>query len=95
MSFKKEDLMLVVKTSEKWFYADKGEKKGWVPHNYVSILEDIKSEKKAKKDYDADENNSLSFSKGDQIKIFKEKMGWGIGRVNEKYGYFPLKYVCD
>ena len=50
-------------------------KKGWVPHNYVSILEDIKSEKKAKKDYDADENNSLSFSKGDQIKIFKEKMG--------------------
>ena len=51
--------------------------------------------KKAKKDYDADENSSLSFSKGDQIKIFKEKMGWGIGRVNEKYGYFPLKYVCD
>ena len=37
--------MLVVKTFEKWFYADKGEKKGWVPHNYVSILEDIKSEK--------------------------------------------------
>ena len=95
MSFKKEDLMLLVKTSEKWLYAEKGGERGWVPHNYVCILDDIKGEKQAKKDYHWDENNSLSFSKGDQIKIFKEKMGWGIGKVNDKYGYFPLKYVCD
>ena len=77
MSFTKEDLILVVKTSEKWFYAEKGEKRGWVPHNYVSILDDIKGKKIAKKDYHVDDNNSLSFSKGEQIKIFKEKMGRG------------------
>ena len=64
-------------------------------NNYICISDDIKSKKQERKDYHVDENNSLSFSKGDQIKIFKEKMGWGIGRVNEKYGYFPLKYVCD
>ena len=51
--------MLLVKTSEKWLYAEKGGERGWVPHNYVCILDDIKGEKQAKKDYHGDENNSL------------------------------------
>ena len=85
--------MLVKQTSEKWLYAEKGEESGWVPQNHVCILTDIISEKEAKKDYHVDEINSLSFSKGEKVKIFKEKLGWGIGESGGKYGFFPLKYV--
>ena len=73
MSFKKEDLMLVVETSEQWFYADKGEKKGWVPHNYVSILEDIKSEKKQRKIMMQMKIILYHFQKGTKSKFSKKK----------------------
>ena len=47
-----------------------------------------------KKNYHSEENNSLSFSKGNLIHIYKESLGWGIGRAGDKIGYFPLKYVA-
>ena len=81
--------MLVKQTSEKWLYAEKGEESGWVPQNHVCILTDIISEKKTKKDYHVDEINSLSFSRGDKVKIFKEKLGWGIGSQGESMVSFP------
>ena len=81
--------MLVKQTSEKWLYAEKGEESGWVPQNHVCILTDIISEKEAKKDYHVDEINSLSFSRGDKVKIFKEKLGWGIGSQGESMVSFP------
>ena len=93
ISLKKEDLLMVVPSSKKWLYAEKDDKMGFVPFNYVSIFEDVLCEKIATKDYNVEEENSLSFSKGDQVQIFKEKMGWGIGKAGNKYGYFPLKYV--
>ena len=48
----------------------------------------------AKKDHHSEENNSLSFSKGDRIKIYNESLGWGVGRAGDRIGYFPLKYVA-
>ena len=93
ISLKKEDLLMVVPSSKKWLYAEKDGKMGFVPFNYVSIFEDVLCEKIATKDYNVEEENSLSFSKGDQVQIFKEKMGRGIGKAGNKYGYFPLKYV--
>ena len=46
------------------------------------------------KDYHSEENNSLSFSKGDIIQIYKENQGWGVGKAGDKKLYFPLKYVA-
>ena len=94
MSFRKEDLLLVEPSSKKWLYAEKGEKDGLVPHNHILILDRVLSEKQAKEDYHAEENNSLSFSKGDLVEIYKEVRGWAIGKVGDRIGYFPLKYVA-
>ena len=91
--FRKEDLLLVEQSSAKWLHADKVEESGWVPKNYILIFDKILSEKQAKKDYHIEGNNSLSFSKGDLIQIYKESEGWGIGRTEESVGYFPLKYL--
>ena len=54
------------------------------------------SEKEAVKDYQSEENNCLSFSKGQQIQINKENQEWGrVDGVLGKQGtYFPLKYVA-
>ena len=93
ISFRKEDLFLVKQSSGKWLHAEKGEENGWVPQNYILIFDKILSEKQAKKDYHIEGNNSLSFSKGDLIQIYKESEGWGIGRTEESVGYFPLKYL--
>ena len=49
--------------------------------------------KQAIEDYKSRENYSLSFKRGDIIKILKEHLGWAIGRKGEEFGYFPLKYV--
>ena len=94
MSLRKEDLLLVEPSSKKWLYAEKGEKDGLVPHNHILILDRVLSEKQAKEDYHAEENNSLSFSKGDLVEIYKEVRGWAIGKVGDRIGYFPLKYVA-
>ena len=72
MPFRKEDLLLVEPSSRKWLYAEKGHpatESGWVPHNYISILERV-CDKTAKMDYQSEENNSLSFSKGDLIQTY-------------------------
>ena len=52
-----------------------------------------KVKKNARKDHLGTKNYSLSFSKGDTIRIYKELSGWGIGQNGTKIGYFPLKYV--
>ena len=58
------------------------------------ILNKMLSEKRAKKNYETDNKNTLSFSKGDFIQIYKENLDWGIGRTCDgRVGYFPLKYV--
>ena len=94
MSFRKEDLLLVEASCKKWLYAEKGEETGWVPHNYVLILDRVLSEKQAKEDYHVEEANSLSFSKGDLVQIYKEVLGWAVGKAGNRIGYFPLKYVA-
>ena len=94
ISFKKEDLFLVEPSSRKWLYAEKGGDSGWVPKNFIFIFDRVLSEKQAVKDYHSEENNSLSFSKGDLIQIYKENLGWGAGKAGDKIGYFPLKYVA-
>ena len=40
------------------------------------------------KDYHSEENNSLSFSKGDLIQIYKENQGWGVGKAGGKLDIF-------
>ena len=74
-------------------HADKVEESGWVPKNYILIFDKILSEKTARRDYHIEGNNSLSFSRGDHIQIYKESQGWAVGRAGEKIGYFPLKYL--
>ena len=76
-------------SSAKWLHADKVEESGWVPKNYILILDKILSEKTARKDYHIEGNKSLSFSRGDHI----QSQGWAVGRAGEKIGYFPLKYL--
>ena len=105
ISFRKEDLFLVEQSSAKWLHADKVEESGWVPKNYILIFDKILSEKTARRDYTRglalceiqnyhiEGNNSLSFSRGDHIQIYKESQGWAVGRAGEKIGYFPLKYL--
>ena len=62
--------------------------------NYILILNKMLSEKRAKKNYGTDNKNTLSFSKGNVIQIYKENLGWSIGRTCDGgVGYFPLKYV--
>jgi len=93
ISFRKEDLFLVEQSSAKWLHADKVGESGWVPKNYILIFDKILSEKTARRDYHIEGNNSLSFSRGDHIQIYKESQGWAVGRAGEKIGYFPLKYL--
>ena len=93
ISFRKEDLFLVEQSSAKWLHADKVWESGWVPKNYILIFDKILSEKTARGDYHIEGNNSLSFSRGDHIQIYKESQGWAVGRAGEKIGYFPLKYL--
>ena len=93
ISFRKHDLFLVEPRSGKWLHACKGGETGWVPQNYILIFDEVLSEKEAKRDYHTEDSNSLCFSKGDLIQIYKESLGWGIGRKGDKIGYFPLKYV--
>ena len=78
-------------SSAKWLHADKVGESGWVPKNYILIFDKILSEKTARRDYHIEGNNSLSFSRGDHIQIYKESQGWAVGRAGEKIGYFPLK----
>ena len=55
---------------------------GWVPKNFILILQKIFSEKTARRDYYIKGNNSLSFSKGDHIQIYKESQEWESRRKN-------------
>ena len=49
------------------------------------VKEETKSaSKQAMKDYHSEENNSLSFSKGDLIQIYKENQGWGVEKAGDK-----------
>ena len=93
VSMKKNDLLLVKPSTGKWIFSTNRDESGWVPQTFILILNEVKSEKKARKDHLGTENYSLSFSKGDTIRIYKELSGWGIGQNGTKIGYFPLKYV--
>ena len=81
-------------TSQKWLYAEKDGHGSWVQRNFIFIFDTVLSEKEAVKDYQSEENNCLSFSKGQQIQINKENREWGVGKAGDRIGYFPLKYVA-
>ena len=94
LSFQRENLLMVEPSSKKWLFAKKGKVSGWVPGNYILILDGMISEKEAIKDYLTEGDNDLSFQKGEMIQIYKEHLGWGIGKKGEEIGYFPLNYVA-
>ena len=50
-----------------WLFAKRVKATGLVPRNYILILNEMLSEKRAKKNYETDNKNTLSFSKGEKI----------------------------
>jgi len=47
-------------------------------------------------DYDATEDNELTFKEGDKILLYeKHESGWWTGEHNGKPGLFPMNYVQD
>ena len=93
LSFKKEDLLVVSPTDGKWCKAKNQVSRGWVPQNYILPFNEVLTIGKAKKDYNCDQRNSLSFSKNSVITIHKQYLNWAVGQIGCKVGYFPLKYV--
>lgn len=93
LSFNKEDLLVVFPTDGKWCKAKKEEVIGWVPQNYIFPFNETLTTGKAKKDYNCDQRNSLSFSKNSVITIHKQNLDWAVGQIGNNIGYFPLKYV--
>ena len=73
----------------KWIFSTNRDESGWVPQTFILILNEVQSEKKARKDHLGTENYSLSFSKGDTIRIYKELSGIYI----YIFGIFSIK-VC-
>ena len=49
---------------------------------------------KAKADYIGKTGNDLTFSKGDQVRLFnKVDEHWWLGAVGDQKGYIPIQYV--
>lgn len=45
-------------------------------------------------DFEAQEEDELSFHKGDHIQVLKyDTSGWWLGKLNGKYGLFPSNYT--
>ena len=91
------DIILVVKKypDSQWIKGQIGEKIGLFPGNFTRPEKQEAAVKvKALFDYDASEDNELSFKEGNVITIIGDDIeGWSVGELNGKKGMFPSNYV--
>ncbi len=61
-----------------------------------SATEVVKKQVKAKHSFVAENDNEMTFNKGDIIGVLKEiDEGWWLGECNDKKGLFPSNYVIE
>ena len=89
ISLKKEDLLMVVPSSKKWLYAEKDDKMGFVPFNYVSIFEDVLCEKLQRKIIMWRKKTPYHFQKGTKFKFSKKKWAGVLEKLGTNMDIFP------
>ncbi len=98
LTLKTNDEIIIVKRypNSDWCKGKLGNKIGLFPINFTKSATATTALRKAKAiyDYEATEDNELSFKEGDIISIISEEMaGWCVGELNGRKGMFPVNFV--
>eukprot|EP01080_Neovahlkampfia_damariscottae_P011642 gene11642-4883_t len=92
LSFNEGDVIFVLnkKINSSWWFGMVNNEEGYFPSNFF----EEKKITKAIHDYDAQDENELTFKEGDIIAILEEdEDGWYIGALNGKIGQFPVNFT--
>lgn len=87
-----------------WWFVICGDRSGWFPASYIELFDKTDSNEitfmqtpanyKADQDYNARNDDELSFRKNDSVVVKQKHMdGWWLAEINGREGYVPATYL--
>ncbi|RKP17196.1 hypothetical protein ROZALSC1DRAFT_24449, partial [Rozella allomycis CSF55] len=94
LSFKQDDVLFITsKEDPDWYYAYLDGAEGFVPFNYIEVLQPS-SDARCLFDYCEANNEELSFREGDLVTIYDTRDdNWWIACLKGRFGFVPANYV--
>jgi len=102
LQFKQGDIITIIKMDDSgwWKGMNSSGKSGIFPYNYVELRDEVGASfpiMRALFDFQAPNEQSISFQKGDLITVVKElSVDWFLGHIkgnSQQQGHFPANYV--